>query len=132
MKRPVSGKLVLDAIHGLDLLAARSEVDTERLGVFGSSLGGQFTFWTTALDARVKAAVVSGWALEDITDAQQIRDHMACSQSGLRLAYQIEPRMEVLLALTAPHARVLFINGEDNRGQTFPLRKRYSTAPCRW
>ena len=70
MKRPVSGKLVLDAIRGLDLLAARSEVDAERLGVFGSSLGGQFTFWTTALDARVKAAVVSGWALEDITDAQ--------------------------------------------------------------
>jgi cephalosporin-C deacetylase-like acetyl esterase len=46
---------LLNGIRGLDLLAARPEVDGERLGVTGISGGGAVTWWIAAADERVKA-----------------------------------------------------------------------------
>ena len=45
----------------VDILEARPEVDKERLGVAGLSMGGEWTMWVAACDPRLKAAVVSGW-----------------------------------------------------------------------
>lgn len=45
---------MLNGIRGLDLLAARPEVDAERLGVTGISGGGAVTWWIAAADERVK------------------------------------------------------------------------------
>ncbi|MEW6302505.1 MAG: prolyl oligopeptidase family serine peptidase [Verrucomicrobiota bacterium] len=46
-----------NSIRGLDYLQSRKEVDPERLGVTGRSGGGAYSWWTAALDERVKAAV---------------------------------------------------------------------------
>ncbi len=45
---------LLNGIRGLDLLAARSDVDPEQLGVTGLSGGGAVTWWIAAADERVK------------------------------------------------------------------------------
>ena len=55
------GWRVYDAMRAFDYLATRPEIDTNRLGVMGISGGGTTTFFTAALDTRVKAAVVSGY-----------------------------------------------------------------------
>lgn len=55
------GWRVYDAIRAFDYLETRPEVDSDRLGVMGISGGGTTTFFTAALDTRVKAAVVSGY-----------------------------------------------------------------------
>ena len=55
------GWRVYDAMRSFDYLATRPEIDTNRLGVMGISGGGTTTFFTAALDTRVKAAVVSGY-----------------------------------------------------------------------
>jgi dienelactone hydrolase len=47
---------MFNGIRGLDLLAARSEVDPERFGVTGISGGSATTWWIAAADERVKAA----------------------------------------------------------------------------
>ncbi len=47
----------LDCIRGIDFLYSRSEVDRERVGMFGISQGGGLTLATAALDSRVRAAV---------------------------------------------------------------------------
>lgn len=52
-------KMVWDMQRGLDYLVSRPEVDAERLGCIGHSLGGQQTLFLAALDPRVKAAVSS-------------------------------------------------------------------------
>jgi len=45
--------------RGLDLLAGRTDVDPERLGTIGHSLGGHSSLFLAAFDTRLKAAVTS-------------------------------------------------------------------------
>ncbi len=53
------GLNIWDGMRCLDYLQTRSEVDGERLGCVGLSYGGTVTLFLSALDERVKAAVVS-------------------------------------------------------------------------
>lgn len=46
-----------NSIRALDYLQSRPEVDGEKLGMTGRSGGGGYTWYTAALDERVKAAV---------------------------------------------------------------------------
>ncbi len=46
---------LLNGIRGLDLLAARADVDPTRFGVTGISGGSATTWWVSAADERVKA-----------------------------------------------------------------------------
>ena len=55
------GWRVYDAIRSYDYLSTRPDVDMERLGIMGISGGGTTSFYTAALDQRVKVAVVSGY-----------------------------------------------------------------------
>lgn len=63
--RPVMGKLVFDAMRGLDFLESRVWIDASRLGVAGNSLGGAVAGWVWVLDPRLRLAIVSGWAFGD-------------------------------------------------------------------
>ncbi len=63
--RPVMGKLVFDAMRGLDFLESLDWIDSNRLGVAGNSLGGAVAGWVWALDPRLRMAMVSGWAFGD-------------------------------------------------------------------
>jgi dienelactone hydrolase len=59
------GKLLIaenlrDCLWSLDLLAQHEQVDGKRLGCVGLSYGGRMTMLTTALEPRVRVAVVSG------------------------------------------------------------------------
>jgi cephalosporin-C deacetylase-like acetyl esterase len=57
----------LGARRALTFLEAQSEVDPERLGVYGHSMGGKLTVLTTAADSRVKAAAPSCGGVSDRT-----------------------------------------------------------------
>ncbi len=48
---------VWDGIRGVDYLVTRSEVDAERIGIYGCSGGGTQTAFIAAFDERIKAAV---------------------------------------------------------------------------
>ncbi len=63
--RPVMGKLVFDAMRGLDFLESLDWIDSGLLGVAGNSLGGAVAGWVWALDPRLRLAMVSGWAFGD-------------------------------------------------------------------
>lgn len=53
--------MLWDLMRCVDILASRPEVDPERIGVGGLSMGGEWTMWLAACDERLKVAVVSGW-----------------------------------------------------------------------
>lgn len=57
----VSGtmKAIYDNTRAIDLLQSLLEVDPDRIGCIGHSLGGHNTLFTAAFDTRIKAAVTS-------------------------------------------------------------------------
>jgi hypothetical protein len=59
--RNYAGMQLWNLIRLVDILEARPEVDKERLGVGGLSMGGEWTMFVAVCDLRLKAAVVSGW-----------------------------------------------------------------------
>jgi dienelactone hydrolase len=59
--KSIAGLRALDNMRVLDYLATRPEVDPDRIGAMGLSGGGTNTFFTTALDLRIKACVISGY-----------------------------------------------------------------------
>lgn len=55
-------KGIANHMRGLDLLAARDDVDPQRIGAIGHSLGGHNAIFLAAVDERVKVTVSScGW-----------------------------------------------------------------------
>ena len=51
------GMLLRDDLIALDYLAARPEVDADRIGVTGMSMGATRTWWLMALDERLRTGV---------------------------------------------------------------------------
>jgi dienelactone hydrolase len=55
-------KGIFNHLRGVDLLAARDDVDADRIGVIGHSLGGHNAMFAAAFDERLKVVVSScGW-----------------------------------------------------------------------
>lgn len=54
-KRPNRDRLTIDTRAALDVLIARSDVDPDRVGALGVSLGGAFALRVTAEDDRVRS-----------------------------------------------------------------------------
>jgi dienelactone hydrolase len=67
------GLHVWDDMRTVDYLAARPDVDPERIGCMGLSIGGLRTAHLIAADGRIKAASITGLMTEF---AQQLRNHL--------------------------------------------------------
>jgi hypothetical protein len=51
------GMMVYDSLRALDYLVSRPDVDAERIGTIGMSMGSTMAWWTAALDTRIKVCV---------------------------------------------------------------------------
>jgi dienelactone hydrolase len=110
------GVLLWDDLRTLDYLAGRPEVDRQRLGCVGLSVGGYRSFLLAALDERIKAAVDVGWMT---SFASNIRRHVI---NTVGLTFHIPGLYRYLdlpdlAALIAPRS-VFVING--SRDTLFP------------
>ena len=74
----VLGMRVQDGLRLVDYLETRPELDTNRLGAMGISGGGMHTFFSTCLDQRIKACVVSGY-YSTFQDSILAMSHCACN-----------------------------------------------------
>ncbi len=55
--RVLWGMMMFDELRALDYLASRPEVDANRLGAFGMSMGSTKAWWLAAFDPRVRACI---------------------------------------------------------------------------
>jgi pimeloyl-ACP methyl ester carboxylesterase len=63
-------KAIFDHMRCVDLLQARPDVDANRIGVIGHSLGGHNAIFLAAFDKRIKVTAAScGWTLFDSYNA---------------------------------------------------------------
>ena len=87
-------KAIYDHIRCVDLLQSRADVDPERIGVIGHSLGGHNAMFVGAFDTRLKVIVSScGWTLMDDYDVGE----EASKQYGGRLGPWAQERYMPLL-----------------------------------
>ncbi len=49
--------MIYDSLSALDYMQLRSDVQPDRIGTIGMSMGGLMAWWTAALDDRIKVCV---------------------------------------------------------------------------
>lgn len=109
------GLRVLDAKRLIDYLQSREEMDTSRLGMMGISGVGMLTFYSAALDERVKACVVSGYFCT-LRDSILAMGHCQCNfVPGL---YEFG-EMSDIVGLIAPRPMLVEAGSLD---PIFPIR----------
>jgi dienelactone hydrolase len=112
--RTLWGMIVRDDLIALDYLCSRPEVDAQRIGVTGISMGSTRTWWIMALDDRPKAAV----GICCLTRYQNLIELEGLKYHGI---YYFVPGMlnhfdtEAVVALVAPRP-MLFLSGETDAG----------------
>lgn len=112
--RTLWGMIVRDDLTALDYLCSRPEVDAQRIGVTGISMGSTRSWWVIAMDDRPRAAVCVGCMTryEELIRVGMLKAH------GI---YYFVPGMlknfdsEAVIALGAPRA-MLFMTGDQDGG----------------
>ena len=115
--RTLWGMILRDDLMALDYLASRPEVDPQRLGVMGMSMGASRAWWLMALDERLKVGV----PICCLTRYTNLIEHGLLKAHGI---YYFVPSLlnhfdtEAIVSLIAPRP-VLFLDGD--RDGTSPV-----------
>jgi len=120
--RTLWGMMIRDDLSALDYLCSRPEVDAQRIGVTGISMGSTRSWWIMALDDRPRAAVCVACMTryEELIRAGMLKAH------GI---YYFVPGMlkhfdtEAVIALGAPRP-MLFMTGDQDGGSPMEGVKR--------
>jgi dienelactone hydrolase len=112
--RSLWGMQLRDEQIALDYLETRSEIDSEKIGVEGMSMGATRSWWLAAIDERVKVVVGSACftRYEELIEQRQLRAH------GI---YYFVPGMlnhfdtELVMGLIAPRP-YLALTGDSDKG----------------
>jgi dipeptidyl aminopeptidase/acylaminoacyl peptidase len=112
--RTLWGMIVRDDLMALDYLVSRPEVDPQRIGVTGISMGATRTWWIMALDDRPRTGV----AVACLTRYRNLIEHGGLKYHGI---YYYVPGLlnhfdtEAVVALAAPRP-LLFMTGDQDGG----------------
>lgn len=112
--RSLWGMMIRDDLMALDYLCERAEVDPDRIGVTGISMGSTRAWWIMALDDRPKAAV----CVACMTRYQDLIRQGMLKAHGI---YYFVPGLlkhfdtEAVIACAAPRP-ILFMTGDQDSG----------------
>ncbi len=111
--RTLMGERLWDLMRCVDYVQSLPEVDPDRIGCGGLSLGGEMAMWFGAMDTRIAATVSAGF----LTRMDQMEhNHCMCWKfDGLRDLVDFAD----IYAMTAPRA-LLCQNGEKEPPSQFP------------
>lgn len=106
------GVIFWDDLRTLDYLVSRPDVDPERIGCVGLSVGGLRSCHLAALDERIRAAVVVGWMA---SFPAQLKSHVRHTIGHTKIVPGLYREMDypdvATLAMPRP---VLVINGSQD------------------
>ncbi len=113
--RTLLGERIFDVDRGIDYLASRGDMDTDRLGVMGNSGGGTVSLFSAAVLPRVKASMPSCYFCTFEASIQSIH-HCVCNYVPGLMKYA---EMGDIAGLIAPKPLII-VSGEDD--PIFPIR----------
>ena len=115
---------ILKTVRALDALVQRPEIDPARVAMVGMSYGGFYTLYTTALEPRIKTAVVAAY----FNDRESVLD--ASEPNGFADWRFLDSltllRDPFIAALICPRALQIQAGSQD---QLFPLEGARRAAP---
>ena len=129
--RTLWGMIVRDDLMALDYLCSRQEVDAQRVGVTGISMGATRTWWLMALDERPRAAV----AVCCLTRYRDLIESRMLQAHGI---YYFVPGVlnhfdtEAVVACIAPRAFLSLAGGDDAGSPVSGIRKIEAAAGPAW
>ncbi|MEY4941695.1 MAG: hypothetical protein RIQ93_3430 [Verrucomicrobiota bacterium] len=106
--RLIMGKLVFDSMRAIDWLRTRTDIDPKRIGVAGSSNGGAQSTWLAALEPRIKAALVGGWAYDDVVLPTKLCQRVPFTKMRAMMDWP------AFIALAAPSCAIMTANGDSD------------------
>lgn len=111
-----AGVMFTDDMRTVDYLVTRPEVDPDRVGCCGLSVGGFRSAHLAALDPRIKAAVVVGWMS---TYGDMLQSHLT-SIGPMKIVPGLYQYMDLpdVVSMTCPGA-LMIING--TKDALFPM-----------
>ncbi|MBA7626239.1 hypothetical protein ES703_33683 [subsurface metagenome] len=118
----IQGFRIYDLIRSLDYLETRDEVESNRIGCVGLSLGGELTTFLAALDERVKVSIVSGW-FNTFKDTLLVDLHCICSYVSGILKYG---EVYDIAGLIAPRPLLIQTGRKDKGFPTASAVKAYN------
>ncbi|MCL2118848.1 MAG: acetylxylan esterase [Planctomycetaceae bacterium] len=126
-------RMILDAQIAVDILVSLDEVDPQRIGCTGHSLGGKQALYLPAFDERVSCSVSSegGIGMEQSNWEADWYLGPPSKEAGFPLHHR------EILAMIAPRP-FLLIGGDDSDGDAswpciaaaMPVYRLYGTPPC--
>ncbi|OGV40554.1 MAG: hypothetical protein A2X48_03265 [Lentisphaerae bacterium GWF2_49_21] len=120
----VVGLRVHDGMRLVDYLETRKDMDVSRLGAMGISGGGMNTFFSTCLDTRIKACVVSGY-YSSFRDSVLAMFHCPCNFVPGLVEFG---EMQDLFGLIAPRPMLVEAGTYDSIFPISAVRKSVSRA----
>ncbi len=109
------GERVWDALVCIDYICTRPEINKDKIGTAGLSLGGESVMYVAALDERIKVAVSSGW-LNTIENMKQ--GHCPCwNFPGLEENFDFSD----IFSCVAPRPLVMEIGRQEVAPGGFPV-----------
>lgn len=107
-----AGVMFLDDVRTVDYLVTRPEVDPERIGCCGLSVGGFRSAWLAGLDPRIKAAVVVGW----MSSAHEMLESKLTSIGFWKTVPGLHRYMDLpdVVSMTAPGG-LMVIHGKQDK-----------------
>ena len=122
------GMRALDVSRGLDLLASRKEVDTNRIYGYGEDAGALPLLYTSLIDSRIRKVVLNGMLVsyESVVNNRVHRRVFEGVAPGMLKSYDLQD----LVAALAPRD-VWIVSGTDPLGHELPaseVRNAYRRA----
>lgn len=107
------GMMLRDDVLALNYLLTRPEVDSNRIGVTGMSLGGSRSTWLSALDERIKVTIPVAQMTRYADFAVSGKYHHHSFYYYVPGALKAGFDMEHIVSLTAPRCQRILIGNAD-------------------
>ncbi len=106
------GMMLFDNMHAIDYALTRDDVDSDRIGNIGMSMGGMTAWWLAAVDERIKVSVDIGGQvdLETLIDDRLLDKHNFYFYVPSILKHFTTPEVQELIA---PRKRLSLVGRYD-------------------